>query len=901
MSPSARPGKWIEGLHGDTPAVVAARQVLELRLAAVEQLLRLAARHADEDVEHVHRLRVATRRATAAVRHFAPFCDPRHARRMRKWLRSVRAAAATARTLDVHATVFAENAAAAEGAARKAFTALLHYVRECRADAQHAIVELDHPRRLRKLSRRRRRLLRPLRVPEPRPPAVTFDAIAARTRPAYTLSELAGHTLPAAVQAVRAHTPNGLRDPEVLHALRLAGKRLRYGLEIFAGCFPPEFRDEQYPRIEQMQERLGAVNDVHEIVLRIDEFAEQADEETHAALQGVSPAFARLRSRFVGERDRLQSEFLRWWASDDCAAVFESVAALIRTWCVTHRIHRPPPAPPPPADRNREAAAATAGAAAARHHRVAAIDVGTNSLRLVVAESDPTVRFRVIEDVKQATRLGAGLYLTGRLADEAMARTLAALQHMRRVAEGYHVERIRAVGTSAVREAANGDAFVEQAELRAGIRVEVIDAEHEARLAFCSVANTFDLDDRRCGIVDLGGGSTELVISAGGVIDAVHKLPLGAVRLTETHGRKGNRGKYRFGEMRRGVDQIIRSTVGAPPYPLELLIGTGGTFTSLARVSILRGSAPGAAGRFPFAVRGYELPHAEVREILGWLRRMPLEERRRVPGLSSQRAEIFVAGICIIERLMRFLGVATLRVHDGGIRDGLLSEMIDELGAAPTRPPYFTRSALAAVRAFARRSRYEKDHSEHVTRLAVRIFDQLAAALPDASGAWATREARDLLQAAGVLHDVGMLVAWEDHNRHSYDMIVHADLPLYSRRELEIIANVARYHRGGGPKASHANLRRLGNDDQRLVAHLAGILRIADGLDRLHVQNVTDVIVTAEPDAVRFEVRAAEAPRTNLRYARRKADVFESAFHAQVLLAWVPADAPAPLREEVQP
>ncbi|TWT45643.1 Guanosine-5'-triphosphate,3'-diphosphate pyrophosphatase [Phycisphaerae bacterium RAS1] len=884
--------KWVEGLHGDTPCAVAARVLLRLRLCAVSRLLPEAAPGIVGDpraVEAVHQLRVATRRAAAVLRNFKRYCDARVHRKLRRRLRSVRSSVAAARRRDVHAEIIAADAARAEPALRDAYAALLQDVR--REDRRVRVLGLPGRRRLNAL---RRKLLRPMRAPEACDSAVLLDVTAAAGLPAYTLSELAGKMLPEELAAVRNSPPAALRELPALHALRLRGKRLRYGLEVFAGCFPSRFRDEIYPRIAEMQTKLGDINDRVELVQRAEALLLRLDVRRGRQKNGEAGAIrsadiARVCGRYVAERDRLHAEFVQYWAAPETIALFKRLDAMIRLCCAPRRmlrrpLHRSllegdgmgfdPDAGPPPT--------------IPQHHRVAAIDVGTNSIRLVVAESDPTVRFRVIEDVKETTRLGAGLYVSGRLDAGAVERSIAALRRMRQIAVDYHVDRIRAVGTSAVREASNGGEFVELARKQAGIEIEPIDADEEARLAFVSVASSFDLDERRIAVADIGGGSTELVFSAGGVIDAIHKLPLGGVRLTEQFSRRGGGGKYYFAKMRRSVDDKIREIVGEAPYPLEMIIGTGGTFTSLARAVLLRGTAAGD-GRFPFAVRGLELTHRELLESVNWLRRMTLEERRRVPGINAQRAEIIVAGLCIIERLMKRLRVHRLRVHDGGIRDGLLSRMIDELGAVAVRPPHFSRSALAAVRAYARRCRYDKPHSEHVARLAQRLFDQLSEAFPDAGGVWAGREARDLLHAAALLHDVGWLIAERDHEKHSYDMILHADLDVYSRRELEIIANIARYHRGRGPRLKDPHLRNLNEDDQRLVWHLAGILRIADGLDREHLQDVTDATVSVDAERVTILAGASDRPDVNLRIARRKADVFESAFHTPVVLGWSPA------------
>lgn len=918
MTTPASKAKWIGGLHADTPLVVAARRVLRRRLKAVTEYLPLAAEHADEDVEHVHQLRVATRRSNAALQLFEHVVPTELRDRLRRKLRRVRRAAAAARCDDVHAELFSSRSAEGDEGQRQncarqgsiavsavcdtaphrqdadaprdceaARVWLLARIRESRAAAQKSVCKAASGRQ--KLERRRRELVRVLRDARPMKSADRDGAPAV-----YTLGALAAARLPGLIDAVRTVPITALQEIEAVHALRIAGKRLRYALEIFAGCFPPGFREDVYPALGEFQDRLGDMNDLAEAAARLESLATRArtpgEEHSDAVADWLDAQAASYRERL----ERRHTEFLRWWSQGESRAVFAQLAELARSCAGGASPHRGVACPERSSGQAElEIASSSPGhmppaapaVANIEHRRVAALDVGTNSIRLVVAETDPLSGVRIVDDVKETTRLGEGLYSSGMLSDAAIDRSIKALERMRAIADGYHVERLRAVGTSAVREARNGRAFVELARQQAGVSIETIDADKEARLAFSSVIGAFDLSEARFATVDLGGGSAELVLSTGGLIDAVHKLPLGAVRLTEAYGSDSGRGEYRYGEMRRAVDRIIADVVGDDA-PLDMLVGTGGTFTSLARMSIRRGAAPGADGRFPFAVRGFELPRDEVTTLLDMLRKMPLAARRRVPGLSTRRAEIIVAGVCVVERLMERLRVRRLRVHDGGIRDGLLAEMIDDLGVATARGADAARTALAQVRDFARRSDYERDHSEHVTRLALRIFDQLAAQMPDAAGAWARRECRDLLRAAGILHDVGIQIDFRRHHRHSYDMIVHADLPAWSRREVELIANIARYHRRGGPKPTHTNFRRLSADDQRLVAHLAGILRVADGMDRLHTQNVTDVLVHAEAGCVLFEALAESHPHVNLRFAARKADVFETAFHARARFGW---------------
>jgi len=889
----------VDGLYADTPCLVAARTVLSQGLVAVRRSLEAVTEGAAEDRERARQLRVAIRRSSASLRLFRSLCEEDLVRRLRKRLRAVRRITGEAREADACLGRLARDLVSAPPDDEPAIRLLIATVKMDRAAAQDQIEEHVTPHLQQSVTKLIKRLLRSVRMPPIDRPGL--DDHRATPSPPYTLGERCVLDLPRMIEAARSASQRPLEDLAALHRLRIANKKVRYALEILSGCFPDRLAQEVQPVVDELHDRLGAMNDLHELVQRIEALAVEDKQPRKNGAKGddanaLQLAWTRLAKRYRQERDQLHAEFIAWWNSPSRRALFDEIAEMTaalglprpaawgaRRWPRGHNGYGPG------STMVREV---PLPGAIAPHRRVAAIDVGTNSIRLTVAETDPVSRFRVIEDLKETTRLGSGVYTKGVLGGGPVEQSLTVLERMKSVAERYHVDRIRAVGTSALREASNSKAFIEQVRRRAGMEIEVIDAGQEARLAFSSVASAFDLSDYRVAIVDLGGGSTELILGSGGVVDAVYPLPVGAVRLTETFADPDGSGSIRFDEMRRAVDRVLHDVVRRRRLHPDLMIGTGGTFTSLGRVSILRGS-PADGGRFPFAVRGYEMPRSEVVKLLEWLRAMSTEERHNVAGLSSQRADIMVAGVCIIERLMAFFGIDRLTIHDGGIRDGLLAEMIDDLHlqAEPPRPASI--DLVRTARAFAERCGYDKAHSEHVRTLSLRIFDQLAAQAPDASGTWARRESRELLEAAAVLHDVGMLIAHQRHQCHSYDMIVHADLPGFTRREIEIIANIARYHRRSGPQPKHFNFRKLGDDDQRLVGHLAGILRIADSLDRPRTRNVLDVRVLAEPRCVHIQAQAEHEPSVNLENAQKKADLFERAFHTRTEFSWTPVNVHA--------
>jgi exopolyphosphatase/guanosine-5'-triphosphate,3'-diphosphate pyrophosphatase len=508
--------------------------------------------------------------------------------------------------------------------------------------------------------------------------------------------------------------------------------------------------------------------------------------------------------------------------------------------------------------------------------RLAAIDVGTNSIRLVVAEIQPDGTYRVLDEEREMSRLGAGLSKTGRLADDAMARSLDVLGKMKAIADGFGVTDLRAAATSAVREAENGHLFRREAWRRHRVQIEVISPEEEARLAFLSATRRFNLEGKAVAVADIGGGSLEVVLSAGSIVDQVHSLPLGAVRLTERYVKSDPLRNRHWKGLRRAIDGALARQIGRPPFTVEVMVGSGGTFSALG--AVLRVEREGQEGN----PHGYAITRAEVERLLAWLLEIPEAERRDIPGIPPQRADIIVAGVAVVARLARHLGCRQILVNDGGVRDGLLLSMISELGIAAPAAAATPPTRMDAVRRFARTCRANERHGEQVARLAGRIFHGLYRrhGLP--------AESAELLDAAALLHDVGFLVNHAKHHKHAYHLIMHSDLPGWSAREVELIANIARYHRRAYPRKAHPNFRRLDPADRRLVRRLAGILRLAVALNRSHRQLVQDVHCYVKDGRVTLSLRSNLEPVVELWDARRKAGLFEKAFDVELTLKWAP-------------
>ena len=460
-----------------------------------------------------------------------------------------------------------------------------------------------------------------------------------------------------------------------------------------------------------------------------------------------------------------------------------------------------------------------AAPAIADARRIAAIDIGSNSVRQIVADVTSAGGIQVVDEMKAAPRLAAGLVESGQLAEPSMAGAVEAIGRMATLARQLGAERIEAVATSAVRDAANGDDFLARVLRETGLRVRVLDGEEEARLSFRSALAHFDLGMGRAVVMDIGGGSLELVLSADGVVERLASLPFGAVRLTERHLRDGSTSPKALRALRKEVRDAIKPHLPVRDWRGAQLIGSGGTFTNLAGLYLTRQGIFTARN-----VHAARVPRGDVEHILEMLHAMSPDERREVEGLNPDRADIIVAGLAVVAEVMARLQAREVQVSRYGIREGILLE------AARVQPVVADpgEARERSVREFAERCHFESPHALTVQRLALRLFDSLGARIGCQS------DERELLADAALLHDVGYHISYDRHHKHSYHLIVHAELLGVTPEEQVVIANVARYHRGGRPKKKHRNYGALDRALRARVKRLAALLRIADGFDRGH-------------------------------------------------------------------
>jgi exopolyphosphatase/guanosine-5'-triphosphate,3'-diphosphate pyrophosphatase len=486
--------------------------------------------------------------------------------------------------------------------------------------------------------------------------------------------------------------------------------------------------------------------------------------------------------------------------------------------------------------------------------RIAAIDVGSNSIRLVVAEYDPATGVTIIDEVKEQPRLAAGLANSGRLDDAAIERAYATLKRMREVCQRRGVRRLNAVATAAVRDAENGEDFTNLIREELEIPLRIIDGDQEASLSYRSVAHHFKLEGGRTIVADIGGGSLELIGSVDGLVEYSTSLPFGAVRSTEVY-LKGKRDpRKEIASLRGQVRKRLKRAFPGKEWLGAGIIGSGGTFTNLGRmIAARRGVSPANP------VHGLTVRVGEVEQLLEWLSPMTPEQRIRVAGLNPQRADIIVAGIAVTASILDWVEARELTISAYGLREGLLLDMV----GAEVVP--IAVDPLRLIREFVERCHGDRRHVEHVRLLALQLFDQLAEVVE------AGEEERSLLEAASLLHDVGQMVSYRKHHLHSYQLIMHADRLNLDPRQRLLVALISRYHRRRGPRKKHEEFSGLEPNDQQIVRRLSGILRIADGLDRGHTATVENVqteitksrlVVTAIPHLagadLSLEIHSAE-------------------------------------------
>ncbi|MBT8240297.1 MAG: Ppx/GppA family phosphatase [Acidimicrobiia bacterium] len=485
---------------------------------------------------------------------------------------------------------------------------------------------------------------------------------------------------------------------------------------------------------------------------------------------------------------------------------------------------------------------------------IAAIDIGTNSFHLVVARITPDSGFEILTTQKEVVRLGSGSGDMKTLAPEAIERGIVSLTRMKEVAESLGAT-VHTVATSAVREAENRSEFIGRARAEAGVDVQVISGIEEARLIHLGMLRALPVFDQRMMGFDIGGGSTEVVVGQGSELFAARSFRLGAIRLTERFFPGGAVPSAAVvDDCRHFVQQALAGVeiefVGHRP---QVLIGSSGTAGTLAAMACATG------GTIPANLNGTEVSKAQLAELIDLIVTTKPKKRARIPGLDDKRSDIIIGGAILAEKILEISGLDSFTFSAFALREGVLLDRMP--GEAAEHLEDLRRTNVIRL---ARTLDPDIEHAEHCTKLALQLFDRT----DDLHGMG--HQERELLEMAGWLHNVGLFISHSGHHKHSYYVIRNSEqLTGFSDNEIELVAQIARYHRKSHPSKSHRAFMALTSEDQKRVRVLAGILRVAIGLDRRHRLTVTSLRVlhrdgvviepvTTDPDEdLSIEVHAA--------------------------------------------
>lgn len=457
---------------------------------------------------------------------------------------------------------------------------------------------------------------------------------------------------------------------------------------------------------------------------------------------------------------------------------------------------------------------------------VAFMDIGTNSVRLLLVRLNQNLSYTILSDQKEIVRLGEGEFVDQRLQPEAIERAVLVCSHFAEMARAYGVEEIIAVATSATREAANGAEFIRRLKREAQLDVRTISGKEEARLIFLGVSSGVHISEQQALFIDIGGGSTEVILGSQHTYSHLDSLKLGAIRLTSLFFLPNETGPVngaRYELIQQYVrNAAVRTVQQVGNEPVDIAFGSSGTIENLAEIAALR-----------FLNRKRQrddvLTHKQLKEVIELLCTLPLDERRKVNGINPSRADIIIAGAAIIDTLMEELRLKELHISERGLRDGLLIDYISRSEHANLLEGDTVRER--SVFQLGRACGFDEPHARHVASLALDLFDSAREARLHRFG---ERES-ELLYYSALLHDIGTFLSYSNHQAHTYYLIRNSDLLGFDQTEVAILATAGLYHRKALPrKKKHPQFAALDKRAQKIVRLFALLLRISESLDRSH-------------------------------------------------------------------
>jgi exopolyphosphatase/guanosine-5'-triphosphate,3'-diphosphate pyrophosphatase len=506
--------------------------------------------------------------------------------------------------------------------------------------------------------------------------------------------------------------------------------------------------------------------------------------------------------------------------------------------------------------------------------RYAAVDIGSNSVRLLVSDITPGSPPRELAAAREVTRLGESVFRTGVVSPEAIALVCSVLARMAQTYRPFDVVGIRAVATAAIRDASNQTEFLDRASEAIGAQVEVISGQEEARLIHLGVQSTWPHRTQRVLIVDVGGGSAEIIQSEAGKMANAYSKPVGAVRLTEVFLKSDPPEERALHRLDEYIEEKIAGAVGRMGRGRwDRAIGTSATASAVVC----------AVNRIPRSRREsvdrLRATASQVRKFYEQVSTRSLAERRKMTGIGPRRAEIIVAGAAVFNRVVQDFRLLSLYYSSAGVRNGIIADLAERgVGRELSR---LKRDQRQAVEALARRYGVSVKHARKVAELAHTLFDSLHPIhnLPPDFGA--------LLDAAAYLHDIGHYVSDTAHHKHSAYLVANSDMPGFTSEERKLVSLLCRYHRKAMPTERHDDFQSLNEQEKRTVLLLTPLLRLADSLDRSHQQRVESMECQLRNGSVAVLLKSASDTDLDQWAGERAAQIFQHVYGVPLALVKV--------------
>lgn len=496
--------------------------------------------------------------------------------------------------------------------------------------------------------------------------------------------------------------------------------------------------------------------------------------------------------------------------------------------------------------------------------RIAAIDIGTNSFHAIIVDIYSDGSFRTLDKLKEMVQLAKG-GMGKRLSDGAFKRGLTALKNIKRLADSYECEEILAYATSAIREAENGGEFIQRSIDDIGVKMNAIPGRVEAELIGLAVRHGVKLTEKPVLVADIGGGSVEFILGSEKEFFFTASKKIGVSRMTEIFKPKDPITKEDIKTLEDHYEEKLQDVAQA--FALnrtDTIVGSSGTMENIAQMIANRKDKS-----IDMTINEMEFSAEDFKKFYDWFIKLSKKERRDVSGLDTKRVGFINTGVVLLNYMIRKFGIKTVKISSQALREGIVIRYLKKEMIGLQWTGAFADPRRRSVFELLRKTDWHETHSRHVANMALTIFDALEKELE------LTLQDRELLEYASYLHDIGYYISHSKHHKHALYIIRHSDLKGFKEDEIQIIANVARYHRRSTPKKRHSEYWKMPAPIRKRIKKLSGILRVADGLDRSHYQNVKDLEVYSEDDYIKINIRTEGEPHLEIWGAERKAELFK--------------------------